>query len=167
MGKYGDLEVEYSLGDDDPLDKFIIHVSSDKRFGTPLFKTIGGASKCPGEPNTMWRENGMILETAWAAGVNNEYIPPHSNALYDVAITNESPYREPMYFGLLLTSGEVHIADFGGNMLDLTFTINHDRLRPFGSLLTLSDVPSVDAKREFETLAPELWKLNEENSHTV
>ena len=52
-GKHGDLEVEYSLGDDDPFDKFIIHVSSDKRFGTPLFKTIGGASKCPGEPNTM------------------------------------------------------------------------------------------------------------------
>ena len=165
-GKHGDLEVEYSLGDDDPFDKFIIHVSSDKRFGTPLFKTIGGASKCPGEPNTMWRESEVDLESAWAAGVNNEYIPPHSNALYDLTITNASPYRETMYFGLLLTSGEAHTADFGGNMLDLTFTINQDRLRPFGSLLTLSDVPSVDASGNLKhsrlTLEIERGKLAHE-----
>merc|ERR1711959_128199 len=109
--KYGDMEVTYTLGDGDPYDKFVIQIATDSRFGTPIFKTIGGASKCPGEPNTMWRENGMSLETAWAAGVNNEYIPPHSNALYDVTITNDSPYRETMYFGLLLTSGEAHTAD--------------------------------------------------------
>ena len=63
LEKHGDFEVEYSLGDNDPFDKFIIHVSSDKHFGTPLFRTIGSASKCQGEPNTMWRENRMILET--------------------------------------------------------------------------------------------------------
>ena len=54
--KYGEMEVTYTLGDDDPYDKFVIQVSNDKRFGTPLFRTIGGSSKCPGEPNTMWRE---------------------------------------------------------------------------------------------------------------
>ena len=47
MGEYGNLETSYVLGDSDPFDKFVIQVSSDKRFGTPLFKTIGGASRCP------------------------------------------------------------------------------------------------------------------------
>jgi hypothetical protein len=102
--KYGSLETSYSLGDPDPYDKFVIRVSTDKRFGTPTFKTIGGASKCPGEPDTMWRESGMILQTEWSPGVNNEFIPPGDDALYDLIITNESPYREGMSYGLVLTT---------------------------------------------------------------
>ena len=73
--KFGDLEVSYTLGDGDPYDKFVVQVLSDKRFGTPIFRTIRGASKCPGEPNTMWRESGLIIETEWSAGANNKFIP--------------------------------------------------------------------------------------------
>merc|ERR1712159_150977 len=76
--KYGNLETSYVLGDPDPFDKFVIQVSTDKRFGTPLFKTIGGASMCPGEPDTMWRENGIKIHTESAPGMNNEFIPPDS-----------------------------------------------------------------------------------------
>ena len=44
---------------------------------------------------------------------------------------------------LLLTSDKV-TDDFGGNMLDLTFTINGDRLRPFGDVFSLNKIKSVD-----------------------
>jgi hypothetical protein len=143
--KYGNLEVSYSLGDPDPYDKFVVAVSTDKRFGTPIFKTIGGASKCPGEPNTLWRESGLIVETAWAPGVNNKFIPPGQNALFDIIITNESPYRESHIYGLQLISGSQHTGDLGGNMLDLSFTINGvPNLAPFQQLVSLHDVPSVD-----------------------
>ncbi|CAL6288116.1 unnamed protein product [Bathycoccus prasinos] len=143
--KFGNLEVSYSLGDPDPYDKFVVAVSTDKRFGTPIFRTVGGASKCPGEPNTLWRESGLIVETAWATGVNNKAIPPGQNALFDIVITNESPYREGHIYGLLLTSGEQYTGDFGGNMMDLSITLNGaDSLAPFHSLVPLHDVPSVD-----------------------
>ena len=74
--KHGQLETAYTLGDPDPFDKFVIQVSTDKRYGTPTFKTIGGASRCPGEPGTMWCESGMILQTEWSPGVNNEFLLP-------------------------------------------------------------------------------------------
>merc|ERR1712159_929997 len=143
--KYGNLETSYVLGDSDPFDKFVIQVSSDKRFGTPLFKTIGGASRCPGEPNTMWRETDVKIDkTPWSAGANNHFIPPDSPALFDVVITNASPYRETLNYVLLLTSDQSYTDDFGGNMLDLTFTINGDRLRPFGDVFSLNKIKSVD-----------------------
>merc|ERR1712159_931627 len=143
--KYGNLETSYVLGDSDPFDKFVIQVSSDKRFGTPLFKTIGGASRCPGEPNTMWRETDVKIDkTPWSAGANNHFIPPDSPALFDVVITNASPYRETLNYVLLLTSDQSYTDDFGGNMLDLTFTINGDRLRPFGDVFSLNKIKSAD-----------------------
>ena len=98
FAKYGEMEVAYTLGDGDPYDKFVIQVSNDKRFGTPVFKTIGGASKCPGEPNTMWREGGLIIETEWSAGADNNFIPPDRRALFDLVITNESPYRDCLLY---------------------------------------------------------------------
>jgi len=144
--KFGNLEVSYSLGDPDPYDKFVVAVSQDKRFGTPIFKTIGGASKCPGEPNTMWREAGLIVETASGAGVNNKFIPPGQNALFDIIITNASPFREGHIYGLQLISGSEFNGDFGGNMLDLSFTINGvNTIAPYQSLVPLHDIPSVDA----------------------
>jgi len=145
--KHGNLAVSYSLGDPDPYDKFVVAVSTDKRFGTPIFKTIGGASKCPGEPNTLWRESGMMLETAWAAGVNNKFIHPGQNALFDIIITNESPFREGLTYGLKLISDPKFNGDFAENMLDLSFTVNGvDTLAPYSSasFFLLDDIQSVD-----------------------
>jgi len=145
--KHGNLAVSYSLGDPDPYDKFVVAVSTDKRFGTPIFKTIGGASKCPGEPNTLWRESGMMLETAWAAGVNNKFIHPGQNALFDIIITNESPFREGLTYGLKLISDPKFNGDFAENMLDLSFTVNGvDKLAPYSSasFFLLDDIQSVD-----------------------
>jgi hypothetical protein len=167
FAKYGEMEVTYTLGDGDPYDKFVVHVSSDKRFGTPVFKTIGGASKCPGEPNTMWREGGLIIETEWSAGANNDFIPPNHRALFDLVITNESPYREGHIYGLLLTSGAQYTGDFGGNMMDLSFTINGaDSLAPFHSLVPLHDVPSVDSNGDLKYTRLSLNVMKGQFAHT-
>jgi len=143
--KYGNLETSYVLGDSDPFDKFVIQVSSDKRFGTPLFKTIGGASRCPGEPNTIWRESDVKIEKIpWSASANNHFIPPDSTALFDIIITNASPYRETLNYVLLLTSSKSYTKNLGGNMFDLTFTINGDKVRPFGDAASLNKIESTD-----------------------
>ena len=143
--KHGNLETTYTLGDPDPFDKFVVMVSTDKRFGTPLFRTVGGASKCPGEPNTMWRETGVTFQTPRSAGIDNSFIPPDSPALFDVVITNASPYRETVNYAIVLTDNGSS-DDFGESMLDLKFTINGDRLRPFGDPLPLNQLESTDSK---------------------
>jgi surface protein len=143
--KYGELETSYTLSDPDHGDKFVIQVKFDKRFGTPIFQTIGGASKCPGEPNTMWREQGLELSIAAADGIDNEFIAPDSSALFDITITNESPYREGQIFGLLLTSGSNYTGDTYGNMKDLNFIINgNDKMSSMGDLFHLHDIPATD-----------------------
>ena len=143
--KHGELETSYTLSDPEHGDKFVIQVKFDKRFGTPIFQTIGGASRCPGEPNTIWREQGLTLGIAAANGMNNEFIAPDSSALFDITITNESPYRESQIFGLLLTSGSSYTGDTYGNMKDLNFIINgNDKISPMGDLFHLHDIPSTD-----------------------
>ena len=144
--KHGQLETAYTLGDPDPFDKFVIQVSTDKRYGTPTFKTIGGASRCPGEPGTMWRESGMILQTEWSPGVNNEFLLPFDPAMFDLIITNESPYREAMVYGLVLTTGETWKGADGANMRDLSFSvINVGGLSSFGSMTPLDSINSVNS----------------------
>jgi len=143
--KYGELETSYTLSDPDHGDKFVILVKFDKRFGTPIFQTIGGASKCPGEPNTMWREQGLELNIAAAVGMNNEAIAPDSSALFDITIENNSPYREGQIFGLLLASGSGYTGDMYGNMKDLNFIINgNDKISPMSELFYLHDIPATD-----------------------
>jgi hypothetical protein len=158
--KYGELSTTYSLGDSDPFDKFVVKVATDKRFGTPMFKTIGGASKCPAEPNTMWRESGLILTTQASAGMNNKFVSPQSSALFDVIITNESPYRETVNYGLMVMRGEQYVGDFGGNMLDLKFRINGEYVRPYGEMLPLRNIESVDneGNLKYTRLALEIEK---------
>ena len=123
--KYGDMEVTYALGDGDQGDKFVVEIKFDTRFGTPIFRTVGGATKCPGEPNTMWRENGILLSVTRAKGFDNmEHILPGTSALYDVTITNESPYREGLSLGLVMATDDSYSGSVGGNTKDLSMTIN-------------------------------------------
>jgi hypothetical protein len=143
--KFGVMETSYSLGDPDHGDKFVVQIRYDNRFGTPIFQTIGGATRCPGEPNTMWRENGVSITNVMAAsGVDALHIPPHSDALFDIVIQNETPYRESAAFGLVVVADDAYSGDVGGNTNDLTFKVNGNTLPAFGGMYTLNDIPSVD-----------------------
>ena len=101
---------------------------------------------CPGEPDTMWRENGIQIRTESAPGMNKEFIPPDSTALFNVIIRNESPYRETLNYALALTSDISYRGSFAGNMIDLGFKINgNPGLRPLGDAFPLYKLRSEDA----------------------
>ena len=76
-------------------------------------------------------------------GMNNKFISPQSSALFDVIITNESPYRETVNYGVIAMLKE-YTGDFGGNMLDLKFRISGEYVRPYGEMLPLRNIESVD-----------------------
>merc|ERR1712038_769268 len=44
--------IGFTLGDDDPGDEFVVDVYFDDKFGTMIFDTTAGRSKCPHEANT-------------------------------------------------------------------------------------------------------------------
>ena len=82
-------------------------------------------------------------------GMNNAAIVPDSSALFDIVITNDSPFRNSQIFGLLLTSGTSYSGDNAGNMKDLNFIVNgNNRFSTFGDLFPLHDIPSVDDNGE-------------------
>jgi len=103
--KYGFLTTKYSLGDPEYGDKFVVSVGSDKRFGTPVFAIKGGRSMCPGELGTVFRESGVTLEIPLNRKTNAENLNPGEQAIFEVVIKNESPYREPGKFALRLVDG--------------------------------------------------------------
>lgn len=103
--KYGHVKTIYSLGDPNFGDKFVIQASVDKRFGTPMFKTMGGRSICPAEDGTMFRESGVTLRIPLETKLNVRGLNPGQRAIYEVVIQNESPYREASAFALRLIDG--------------------------------------------------------------
>jgi hypothetical protein len=101
--KRGLLTSHYTLGDPEYGDKFVVSVSSDARFGTPLFITKGGRSLCPAESGTVFRESGVTLELASRRSM--ESLNPGERAIFSVVIRNESPYREARPYSLHLVDG--------------------------------------------------------------
>ena len=77
--------------------------------------------------------------------MNNEFIPPDSTALFDVIITNESPYRETLNYALVLTSGNSYKGDFDGNTMDLLFNVNRAEFYPHSIAFPLHKLRSEDA----------------------
>jgi hypothetical protein len=100
--RHGHLSTLYTLGDPHFGDKFVIQVASDKRFGTPIFTTMGGRSECPGEDFTVWRESGYFLRLQTTF---NTALSPGERAILHFSLINESPYRESAPLGLRLIDG--------------------------------------------------------------
>ena len=143
FAKYGKMEVTYTLGDGDPYDKFVIHVSNDKRFGTPVFKH-NWRIKMPRRAQTTVEKVASSSKQSGALVPDNNFIPPDHKALFDLVITNESPYRRA-YIWIVANFRKTIQCDFGGNMMDLSFTLNGvPSIAPFQSLVPLHDIPSVD-----------------------
>ena len=58
-------------------DYFVVRITEDPVHGTPVFKTMGGQSKCPGETATSRRESNVkIMEIKHLCG-------PDSNSICD------------------------------------------------------------------------------------
>ena len=104
---YEHMSAMFALGDPEHGDKFVLHVASDKRFGTPVFMTQGGRSKCPGEELTMFREAGLTISrnVHVDASAMNMNLNPGDRAIIDLKIINNSPYREKQNLGLRLFDG--------------------------------------------------------------
>jgi len=95
---HGQVSTTYSLGDPDFGDKFVIRVSSDPTFGTPVFNVKGGRTLCPGEPGTVWRQAGIQFSSLQSS-LDNQDLPPDDRATLIITIQNESPYRESSGIG--------------------------------------------------------------------
>ena len=79
-------------------DYFVIRITEDPIHGTPVFKTMGGQSKCPGETATSRRESDVkIMEIKHKCGPNSNSICDDSTlksgdrANFAVVIFNNSP----------------------------------------------------------------------------
>ncbi|MBI3195314.1 MAG: T9SS type A sorting domain-containing protein [Ignavibacteriae bacterium] len=82
--------VGYHLGDDDPGDNYTVDVKKDKVYGTPVFKAVAGATRCPWETGTTNREE-VQGGIAPAFVVN---VPPDELAMFVLTIGNTSPTGE-------------------------------------------------------------------------
>ena len=79
-------------------DYFVVRITEDTIHGTPVFKTMGGQSKCPGETATSRRESDVkIMEIKHKCGPNSNSICDDSTlksgdrANFAVVIFNNSP----------------------------------------------------------------------------
>jgi hypothetical protein len=83
-------------------DYFAVRITEDPVFGTPVFTTMGGQSKCPGETSTSRRESGVrILEIRHLCGPNRDqscalgmFPKDGEDAYFSVVIQNLSPTGE-------------------------------------------------------------------------
>ena len=99
--------VTVSLGDGDGGDFFAVRITEDPVYGTPVFTTMGGASKCPGETGTSRRESNVrIVEIRERCGAdkaspcNELTLGPGDNANFGVVIENLSPTQDEVYYTL-------------------------------------------------------------------
>ena len=85
-------------------DYFAVRITEDKAFGTPVFTTMGGVSRCPGETSTSKRDSGVsIVSIQPRCGTDRIFPCDVSNlnygdvATFGVRIQNLSPTREYIY----------------------------------------------------------------------
>ena len=103
------LIVTLTLDDSDSGDFFAVKITEDSVYGTPVFTTMGGASKCPGETGTSRRESSVrILEIRERCGADKSSscdeltLGSGDNANFGVVIENLSPTQDEAYYTLKL-----------------------------------------------------------------
>ena len=122
--------VTVSLDDDDDGDFFAVRITEDPVYGTPVFTTMGGASKCPGETGTSRRESNVrILEVRERCGADraspcNELTLNNGDmAYFGAVIENLSPTQDEVYYTIKLANYFDDYLTSGG---DGTFTCGND-----------------------------------------
>ena len=93
------------FGDDDETDYFGVHVLADKHYGTPIFKTVGGETSCPGESGTSKADSKITI-----ASFNYDYCQS------DLCL--QEPYGSPIVLGVVFRnlSPQGFITDPGRNL---------------------------------------------------
>ncbi len=117
-----DRTVTVTLDDNDSGDFFAVRITEDPVYGTPVFTTMGGASKCPGETGTSRRESNVrILEIRERCGAdkaspcNELTLGPGDNANFGVVIENLSPTQDEVYYTLSTDSAYDDYLGSGGD----------------------------------------------------
>eukprot|EP01036_Dinobryon_divergens_P032287 gene32287-41843_t len=97
------------FGDEDMGDLFAVRITEDSAFGTPVFTTMGGSSRCPGESSTSKRDSGVSTvsiqprcgpDRISPCGVSN--LKYGDVASFGIRIQNLSPTRDSAYYTLRL-----------------------------------------------------------------
>ena len=114
--------VTVALDDGDDGDFFAVRITEDPVYGTPVFTTMGGVSKCPGETGTSRRESNVrILEIRPRCGAdkaspcNEITLSAGDNANFGVVIENLSPTQDEVYYTLQLANYFDDYLDSGGD----------------------------------------------------
>ncbi|WP_353132986.1 gliding motility-associated C-terminal domain-containing protein [Pseudopedobacter sp.] len=89
----------YHLEDDDIGDFFSVDLKKNKKYATPVFKTVSGSSSCPHEPGTQYRH----LPNIAVSGANEQRnVPSDQPAKFEVLISNRSESDETVEYGIKL-----------------------------------------------------------------
>ena len=75
--------VDFVLGDDNPGDEFVIDLYFDKKFGTIVFDTVAGRSKCPHETGTAAIDDPRLTVLSRPG-----HVFPDEDMVYEVEMTN-------------------------------------------------------------------------------
>ena len=87
------------FGDPDLGDLFDVTILKDDVFGTPVYFTSAGQSRCPSEAGTLAREAPSMQ---WAANYNFNLLNPYEVATAVLQVTSASPTNEPFMYVLNL-----------------------------------------------------------------
>ena len=86
----------YNLSDDTKNDYFSVDVLEDPLYGTPLFNVKGGASSCPHEEGTQYRDKARLT----ARNTVRRNVPADGEAVYTLLMQNLSESEEERAYTL-------------------------------------------------------------------
>ncbi len=104
--------VSIRLDDNEQGDYFAVSIVEDPIFGTPVFITVGGESKCPGETGTSRRESEVkIVRIVHRCGATRNLTcdeftltSPDAVANFGVVILNQSPTKDTVTYDIALSA---------------------------------------------------------------
>jgi len=91
----------FVLNDNDGSDYFSVDILGDEVYGTPMFKTVSGASSCPWEPGTQPREGVSLSSDIYVDHVDD----PNGIAVFHLTLGNTSQSDEDMIYNLYFDQG--------------------------------------------------------------
>ncbi len=76
--------IGFVLGDDDPQDEFVVDLFYDDKYGTIIFNTVAGQSKCPHEPSTAAIEDPRLVISKRPS----QHVFPEEDMVFELEMTN-------------------------------------------------------------------------------